>query len=176
MTKAEFFNRLACALAGLGAEDIQKSLEYYDEMLQDRIEDGMTEEEAVASLEEPEAIARQIMLDTPLPKSVRSTKEPARRIKVWEIILLVLGAPVWLPLLLTLIFGALTLYLTVWIILLSFYATDLSLLAVAVFGLVESGLLLTAAKPLQSLFYFGAGIACFGLAVLLFFAFNKLAI
>ena len=43
MNKEQFLIELASALAGLPEEDIEKSLEFYSEMIDDRIENGMTE-------------------------------------------------------------------------------------------------------------------------------------
>ena len=51
MSKTEFLTELKKALEGLPEEDIEKSLEYYSEMIDDRIEDGLSEEEAVAEEE-----------------------------------------------------------------------------------------------------------------------------
>ena len=48
MNKQEFLSALQNALAGLPKKDRQKTLAFYSEMIDDRMEDGMTEEEAVA--------------------------------------------------------------------------------------------------------------------------------
>ena len=50
MTKAEFIEQLSTTLKGLSDEDIKKSLDYYEEMIDDRMEDGKSEEEAVGGL------------------------------------------------------------------------------------------------------------------------------
>ena len=50
MTKTEFLEQLKNSLTGLSEEDIKKSVDYYEEMIDDRMEDGIAEEEAVGGL------------------------------------------------------------------------------------------------------------------------------
>ena len=52
MNKYEFYVKLRAALdsEGYDAQFVEKTIEYYKEMIEDRIEDGATEKEAVASL------------------------------------------------------------------------------------------------------------------------------
>ena len=78
MKKIEFISELARHLAGLPQEDAAHWLEYYTEMLDDRIEDGMSEEEATASLGDPKAIARQILSQTPFTKLIKNKIRPDR--------------------------------------------------------------------------------------------------
>ena len=40
MTKTEFLEQLKNSLTGLSEEDIKKSVDYYEEMIDDRMEDG----------------------------------------------------------------------------------------------------------------------------------------
>lgn len=70
MNKEQFKAALYKELSGLEEGDLEKSLEFYTEMIDDRMEEGLPEEEAVASLGEVREIATQILSDTPLPKLV----------------------------------------------------------------------------------------------------------
>ena len=98
-------------LKGLSEEDINKALEFYEEAISDRMEEGLTEDQAVAAIGTPDEIANQILMDTPLPKLVKAKakSKPKKSFKVWEIVLLVLGFPIWFPLILTAGILALTL-------------------------------------------------------------------
>lgn len=116
MDKTEFLRIVQEELAGLPEEDRKSSLEYFSEMIADRMEDGMSEQEAVASLGEPREAARQILLDTPLPALVKARMKPGHRLCAWEIVLLVLGAPLWLPLILTAGILLLVVLLVLWLI------------------------------------------------------------
>ena len=98
MNKCEFLTRLALELNGLPREDTERWLEYYKEMLDDRIEDGMSEEEAVASLGDPAKIVREILAQTSFTKLIKNKIKPKRKLQVWEIILICLGSPIWVSL------------------------------------------------------------------------------
>ena len=50
MTKQEFLNELKNQISEYPSEETKQSLEYYSEMIDDRIEEGMTEAEAIASM------------------------------------------------------------------------------------------------------------------------------
>ena len=50
MNKTEFLNELKDGLSGLPREDVEERLSFYGEMIDDRVEEGMTEEEAVAGI------------------------------------------------------------------------------------------------------------------------------
>ena len=60
MTRELFLKDLNNALAGLGGEEVESILAYYSEMIDDRVEDGLTEEQAVA--ERPQGL-RTFQLD-----------------------------------------------------------------------------------------------------------------
>lgn len=64
MNKYEFLAEIRKRLGGLSKEDIDRSLDYYREMVEDRMEDGLTEEEAVAALGPIEDIVAQIFADS----------------------------------------------------------------------------------------------------------------
>lgn len=61
MTRAEFLTQLDHRLSVLSKEEADEYLDYYAEMLADRMEDGMSEEDAVASLESVDTIAARIL-------------------------------------------------------------------------------------------------------------------
>lgn len=58
MNKQEFINRLENAVKTLSDDEMRSTIEFYSEAIDDRMEDGMTEEDAVADLGiSPENIA-----------------------------------------------------------------------------------------------------------------------
>ncbi len=172
MNKNEFLATLREHLSGLPEDDINKSIDFYGEMIDDRVEDGMSEAEAVADLGSVEDIISQILSEVSLPKLVKEKVKPKRELKTWEIVLLILGAPLWIPLLAAVILTALAIYLSVWSVIISLYAVDL---AVAICGLVFVGLavaLLFDGQFAPCGILFGAGLVFMGLSILLFFGFN----
>jgi uncharacterized membrane protein len=114
MDKHDFLHALEERLAGLAESDRQASLDFYAEMLDDLTESGMTEADAVASLGSVDAIAEEILMDTPLPKLIKAKMKPKRRMRAWEIVLIAVGSPVWFPILIALFAVALSLYITLW--------------------------------------------------------------
>ena len=59
MDKKQFLEELRQRLSGLPQNDIEERLAFYAEMIDDRAEEGMSEEEAVAEIGSAEAIARE---------------------------------------------------------------------------------------------------------------------
>lgn len=117
MTLDAFMAALRERLASLPPEEQARYLDDYREIICDRMEDGMTEQEAVASLGDPALIAQQILNETPLSTLVKARLSPERKLKGWEIALLILGFPLWFPLLIAGAAIIFSLYVTVWSIL-----------------------------------------------------------
>ena len=70
MKKLEFINALGGALSQLPPDEVRPLLDYYVEAIDDRVEDGMTEEAAIASLGSMEELSRKIL-------SQRESEPPA---------------------------------------------------------------------------------------------------
>ena len=166
MNKEDFFCALRTKLSGLPQEDLERSLEFYREAIDDRMESGLTEEDAVEDLGPVDEIAEQVLSETPLPKLIRAKVTPSRALRAWEILLLVLGCPVWLPLILAAVITGLAVYVVIWSVIISVYAV---VLAFALSGVV---LLITGFGQLM---FMGPGLALMGLSVLLFFVVNEIA-
>lgn len=170
MNKDAFLSELKKRLSGLPQEDIDERISFYSEIIDDRIEDGITEEDAVAGIGSVDSVVEQIMLEIPLAKLVREKVKPKRSLKAWELVLLVLGSPVWIPLIIAAVVVILAIYIVIWAVVVCVYATDLSLAAGAVAGIAGIVIYLKAGNPAGALFSFGTAAACAGLAILLFFA------
>ena len=65
MTKAEFLKALEEKLSALSAEDRAASLAYYEEIIDDRMEEGLCEADAVAAAGPVEEAAAQLLAETP---------------------------------------------------------------------------------------------------------------
>ena len=61
MTREQFLEQLRQALSGMKAEELEGVISYYDEMLDDRMEAGMTEEAAVNAMEPVQVIAARVL-------------------------------------------------------------------------------------------------------------------
>ncbi len=168
MTKNEFLDCLASHLNGLSQADIDRSLEFYGEMIEDRIEEGEEEQAAVAAIGSPEDAARRIMMEMPLPKIVKAKTIGKRRLATWEIVLIVVGAPLWFPLLCGAAVVLLALYAVLWSVAVTFWAVDLTLCALSVTGLALFGVLLGAANVPLALLFLAAGLCLGGITLFAF--------
>ncbi len=166
MTKSEFLRQLSDRLQSLPERDRTEALTYWSEMIDDRIEDGMTEEEAVRDIGTPEEAAARIAGMNPIHTPCAPPKEK-RGLKVWEIVLLILGSPLWLSLLLAVFAVILSLYIFVWAVVLSLWAVVIAVTAVAlpviVFGII--GILSHGAGI--GLLWIGAALLLFGIGLFL---------
>ena len=169
MTKKEFLNKLRKRLAFLPKSDKTERLTFYSEMIDDRIEDGVSEESAVAGIGEIDDIVKQIAEETPSAKKVKGK----RPLKTWEIVLLVLGSPLWLALIITFFALLIALYATAFSVLVSVYAVNLSFAVSAVACLPETVYYFITGHTLGGVFLIGAFFLLVGLSVLAFFACKK---
>ncbi len=174
MNKEEFLSALRRALAGLPQEDIEERLAFYSESIDDRVEDGLTEEEAVEAIGTVDEVRDQIMAEIPLSKLVREKMRPKGRLRAWEIILLVLGAPLWIPLLIAALAVLFSIYVCIWALVISVYAVELALVGGVIAGVGGTVMYLKEGNFVGALFYAGAAVLCAGLAILLFFGCIKL--
>lgn len=169
MNKEQFLIDLAAALAGLPEEDIEKSLEYYSEMIDDRIEEGLSEEEAVTEVGTIDEIRAQIIKDTPLPKIIKEKVKPKRSFRGWEIAVIIIGFPLWFPLLIAAAAVILSVYVTLWSVIIAFFAVDIAFFAAALAGVLASLPVFITGNAAAGLLLIGAGLLCAGLGLLWFF-------
>lgn len=172
MNKQQFLEELKKHLYGLPQDDIQRSLDYYAEMIDDRIEDGLSQEEAVAAIGDPEKIANGILMDIPLPKLVKQKIRPKHRMGAGEITLLILGSPIWFSLLISVVAVVLSVYVVLWSVIISLYAVSFSLAACGVAGVFALAIFGITGNMTQGIFIAGCGLICVGLAILMFMASN----
>ncbi len=167
MTKDSFLSSLRARLEGLPEEDVEKTIEYYSEMIDDRLEEGGNEEEIVSSLGSPEDAAAAVWQNASIPKLVKEKVRTRRRRTAGEIILLILGAPLWIPLLLTVLIVFFTLYLVLWVVIASVYIVDIALLLSGLAAIAGGVLLIGKALVPAGIFTIAAAVALIGLTLLL---------
>jgi len=171
MNKIEFLSALKIGLEGLPEKDIAESLEFYSEMIDDAVnEDGVSEEEAVAKIGPVEEVVSQIIGDTPITRIVKEKIAPKRAVKAWEIILIVLGFPIWFPLLVSLFAVLISIYAVILAVGVSLWAADLSLAVCLPAGIAASVYSFLSGNAGNGVYLIGAGLFCAGLAIFLFYA------
>lgn len=170
MNKQEYLSAIRVRIPKMPTEDMERFIAYYSEMIDDRMEDGMTEEEAVATMDTPDEAVDQILEDTPLSKIVKQKIKPTHRLRAWEIVLIVLGSPVWVPLLLTAGILVLSMLVVVFSLLITFYAVVISAAVAGIAGVLAVVPFLMISNVPAAVFMLGCGFAGVGLAILFFVA------
>lgn len=177
MRKQEFLEKLRAQLWALSPADIQRSLDYYSEMIDDRMEDGLTEEEAVAAIGDLDEIVQQIRQEMPQPpasvKKEQAQQKQYRRVEPWMIVLLVLGSPVWIPLVASAAVTVISVYVSLWSVVIVLYAVAVAVGAAAIGCIVSSFLMIGRATVV--IVAWGAALLCAGLAIVLFLLGNLAA-
>lgn len=169
MNKAEFLNELRTKLNGLPQNDIEERVSFYTEMIDDRVEDGMSEEEAIEQIGPVDKVVETIVSEIPLSKIVKAKVKPQKKMPVWAIVLLVLGFPGWFPILISLVSVIFSVYLTLWIIVITLYAVDLSLAVASIASIASAFVAFIGGEPLVGLASIGSFMVCGALSVLMFF-------
>ena len=168
MNKKEFFALFRQELAGLPKDELENRVSFYEEMIDDRMSEGKSEEEAIRDLGTVESIVNQIAEETSLVKLVKEKVKPNRKIKGWEIALIICGFPLWFPLLITGLVLLFVAYLLTWVFTIVAYAVETSFVVASIGGAAGfMGYMFTGEINLIAL---GASIACLGAAILFAFA------
>ena len=170
MNKQEFLNELQCGLAGMPQSDIEERLTFYSEMIDDGVEEGLSEETAVANIGDVVGVISQILEESQQSKAPQEEVAPKRKIKAWEIVLLVLGSPIWVSLLAAFLVVVLALYIVLWSVVISVYAVELSIAVSAVACIPGAIVSIFYGNFAAAGFIAGGAFILTGLAVFLFFA------
>ena len=175
MKKSEFLEELGQRLDGLSEKDRKEYLDYYSEMIDDRIEDGLSEDEAVGAVGTPAAIAEEILYQTPIERFSKKIERKKRKLSAWEIVLLALGSPLWIVLLaaalvvvLSLVASLLVIYFSLWAIAISIWAVGVALVACAAVSIPLLVVYAISGNVAMGLFLLGCGLFGGGLSVFVF--------
>lgn len=167
MRKQDFIKELRLNLSFLPKEEIDDRISFYSELIDDKIEEGVKEEDAIKSIGSIDEIIDQIINDMPLSKIAKDKIKPKRKLSGLEITLIIVGSPIWLSLLLSLIAVLFSLYIIGWSIIISVWAILISLIAVLVAGIVLTIISLFSNIYIVALSYLGATLVILGLTILM---------
>ncbi len=133
------------------------------------MEEGMSEEAAVAGVGNIDEVKTQIVADIRFSKLIKEKVKPKRTLHVWEVILIVLGFPVWFPLLVAAGAIILSLYIVVWALIISLWAIEISLWASVLGGIAAAIVYFTMGNILPALMMIGTDFLIAGLSIFIFF-------
>lgn len=170
MNKIEFILALSEKLDGLPLQEWDDRRNFYLEAIDDRMEEGLSEEEAVAALGSIDTIAAEILADIPFTHLLAKRIAPGRRLAVWEIVLLALGSPIWISLLAAALATICAAYVSLWSCVVSLWASDVALIGASLGSLVSGAALTVTGDVERGLFLMGAAAVIAGLSIFLFLA------
>lgn len=169
MSKQEFLVQLRKGLSGLPQDDIEERLMFYSEMIEDQMEEGLSEEQAVSAVGSVDEIVAQVVADIPLAKIAKERIRPKRRLSAGEIVLLALGSPIWLSLGIAAFAVILALYISLWAVIISLWTVFASLAACSIGGVLACVILIVGGNGASGVAMLAAGIVCAGLSIFMFY-------
>lgn len=195
MTKTVFLEKVRSGISSLSENDIKRWIDYYSEMIDDRIEDGISEEDAVAAMGSVDDVISHILRDENAEPTNINNAEPNKKDKnlfdtikdfinrhvtdenrIWVILVVVLAVPIWVPVL-TSLFGAIvSVVVSLFSVVVGIYAGAVALVAAFV-GCVVKGIAVLSVGALlgSAMMYFGIGFICLGIGILMFLLANLCA-
>lgn len=168
MYKNEFLAALREQLVGLPKEDIEERISFYEEMINDRIDEGKSEEEAVADIGTVDEVVKEIAGDTKLVTLVKHKMTPKRSLRGWEIAIIIGSFPFWLPIVIVSFVLALVGFILLWTLVIVSYTVETALWvssAVSAFSFVMSAI-----NGTPNFLMLGMSIMAAGGAILMIFA------
>lgn len=173
MTKAELMEKLRKELSFLPSEELESRLSFYSEMIDDRMEEGLSEGDAVAAIGDLDEIISQLKTElSPSPKAKpqgadeqKQSKPKGNKTRVWIIILIALGSPIWISLGAAALSIVISAYAVIWAVAGSLWALPVSLAGVFVGGLAVGVASVVAGSALSGVTLIGVAIACAGLSI-----------
>ena len=183
VTRSEFEASLRMRLQDLPVSETDRYVEFYMEMINDRIDEGMDEGSAVAAVGHLDDIEARIRSERmqPLVSRPMNSNNRRRGLSGGAIAAIIIGCIIFSPLLLGLlglaiglVFGlfglVFGLFVSVIAIYISFYA-----LTAAGFGLMVISIFpFTTGRPANGVFLLGAGFFLCGISILIIMAMNRL--
>lgn len=175
MTKTEFLKKLEKELSAIKTDERKKSLSFYNEFIDDGIESGLTEDQAIAQMESVPIIADDIISDAFARGGLKQKRKP------FPIALIILGSPLWISLLVAFVaivvaVGAtiFSVYITLWLVIISLFAVVLSLLVSGIVGIIGFFVLIFSYQATAFMFL-GASFICIALGMIFYFPVLQLA-
>lgn len=168
MNKSELLNELSQRLSGIPQSEAEKTINYYSEMIDDRIEDGESEEDAVKAVGDVDEIVRNAMSQVPLTGLVKQSVKRNFRLSVPVIILLILGSPIWLSLLIALFAVIFAIYVTIAAVIISLFAVVAAFVVSGIVSVIASPFLIPVSLYTSAM-YFSCGLVILGLSIFAFY-------
>lgn len=158
MRKQEFLKSLSRELSSLPKKEREERLAFYSEMIDDRMEEGFLEEDAVAGVGSVTEIATQIRTEFLLSENGKEISLSKRKRETWEIVLLAIGAPIWF-----------SLFVAFWAIIISIFACAVAFAICAPIGIIAGIIVVVGGNTLSGWTLVGGSLILAGFAVFFYY-------
>lgn len=156
MNKKEFLKKVEQYLVDLNDIERNRFVSYYKEIIEDYLENGLTEQESIEKIGSPKEIAAMILEKT------KSAMLPVQDGKsLLERFFVLITFPVW---------GMMILSLCIMVscVPISLFAIEIGLLIVGVVSIIGAPLVMVDFYISVGIVQLGVGIICFGISIILF--------
>ena len=166
--------------------EAQERINFYSEMIDDRIEEGLSEEDAISAIGSVDSITSEVLEEMVIeemskapseeesvPPSAPIVKDAKKKLSATQITLLAVGSPLWIVLAVTAFAVILSVAVSLWAVVVSLWAVTLALAVCGVGGLI-AGIVLMFAKGYVGVMVIACALVAGGLAI--FFYYGVLAL
>ena len=169
MKKNEFMIQLIYGLSSLPQAEIEDRVAFYSEMIDDRMEEGLSEEDAVADIGSVDSVINQIIAETPLTSIIKERIKRRKKPGAWGITLLAVGSPIWISLIAAAFAVVISVYASIWAVVVSLWASFGAMVGGSVGGVLGGMLFVGLGKTTAGFGLIGAALVCGGLSILTFY-------
>lgn len=156
MNKKEFLRKMDYYLLAINDEERYRFVGYYEEMIEDYLENGLSEEEAIQKIGDPKQITKKILEEN---KEMSFKIIPSN--SILKIIFLIALFPIWGSLLLTF-------YLILGVVPLVILSSGLATAVVACVSILGCPFVMFHYNIPAGIMQLGVGIICIGIVLLLY--------
>ncbi|MDO4778845.1 MAG: DUF1700 domain-containing protein [Tissierellia bacterium] len=164
MGKKEFLNSIIKKMSDFPKTEVDKAIEYYSEIIDDKKESGMTEQAAIESLGPIDEIIEELYLNSPMKTLIKKRLFPDKSLSIWKNILIIFGSIISLPIIFTV---ALTIYLIFAVLILMIYIINFSFIVTSIGVLISSIRMAFLSYYTQAIILFGMLLILIGVTILL---------
>ena len=166
MKKQEFLKKLRASLRGLPKAEIEERISFFSEMIDDRIDEGLSEEAAVASV----AKAEKAECDgKKKSKTAEKNESTPKRLRGWELAVIICGSPIWLSLAIAALAVTISLIAALFAVTVSLWAVFVAFAASTPAALIIGLVQMFTGATLAGVVMFSGACVLFGLAIFSFF-------
>lgn len=176
MTKSEFINKIKSKLSNFPENIVDDRLSFYTEMIEDYIDEGISEEEAVEKLGSIDEIVESIAEDIPLSKLAKKKLNNRNKLSTLNIVLLIIGFPLWFSLLAVGFAVIISIYAALWSVVICLWAVVLSCGVSSMAGIILFIIYLCTSNYALGFVVLGTSFVLLGICGLLIFVSKYLTI